>query len=104
MDKEQLSRSLKSIGMQCFVKYFEAFNDPIRTDKDLIEGFMRIEGFEESGARTRVIQSRRILREGKEEEALRKVLDSSKVDVWVIEKSKHLLSTTRSKGNHNKSS
>ncbi|WP_295802831.1 hypothetical protein [uncultured Microbulbifer sp.] len=90
MNEEQIKRSLQSIGVTCFVKYFEAFSDLRKVDLDLIDAFMKIEGWEESGAKTRVSQSRRIFREGCEMLALKLAAQSKNVSPWVVAKAKEL--------------
>ncbi len=37
MNDEQLERSLRSIGKECFVKYYELFQDRNWSKEDLIE-------------------------------------------------------------------
>lgn len=44
MNDDQLYRSIQSIGMGCFTKYFEVFSDFEKSDEDLIEALMKIEG------------------------------------------------------------
>lgn len=91
MNEKQLKRSLNSIGKGCFAKYFEAFIDSSITDDDLVDGLMKIENYEESGARTRVIQSRRIVREEKALDALHIIRVSKNVKTWVVSKAEFLI-------------
>ncbi|MBD2069247.1 hypothetical protein H6F93_17280 [Leptolyngbya sp. FACHB-671] len=91
MNDDQLYRSIQSIGMGCFVKYFEAFSDREKRDDDLIEALMKIEGYEESGARTRVSQSPRIFRENRAVDALNKIAESERTESWVLAKAKYLI-------------
>jgi len=91
MNEEQLIRSIKTIGMGCFIKYFEAFSDLSIKDEDLIEALMKIERYEESGAIARVSQSRRINRENMVKEALEIISKSSRAEPWVVAKAKSLL-------------
>ena len=44
MDDEQLNRSLQSIGMACFVKYFRRFNDTGLSNAQLVDLLIR-DGF-----------------------------------------------------------
>jgi len=90
MDDVQLDRSLQSIGKACFVKYFELFSDSKLKDHDLIDLLMKHEGYKESGALTRVSQSRRIIREGRAKDALKIISGSGRVPEEV-RKQAHLL-------------
>ena len=91
MNEEQLIRSIQTIGMSCFIKYFEAFTDSSISDEDLIDALMKIEKYEESGARARVSQSRRISRENMVKEALEIISNSSRTEPWVVTKANSLL-------------
>lgn len=91
MNDEQLLRSIQTIGMGCFVKYFEALCDNSIADDDLIDALMKIEKYEESGAKVRVSQSRRINRENMNKEALEIISASSRTEPWVVSKANFLL-------------
>lgn len=79
MNDDQLERSLQSIGKECFVKYFDEFSDNRLKDHDLIDLLMKNENYKESGCKTRVSQSRRIIKEGRAKDALKVVAGSSRV-------------------------
>jgi len=79
MNEEQLKRSLQSIGMACFVKYFPQLSDTSMSNEDLIELLMREEKYMESGCRTRVTQSRRIIANRRAKDALLIVASSARV-------------------------
>jgi hypothetical protein len=81
--------------MGCFTKYFEAFSDFEKSDEDLIEALMKIEGYEENGAKTRVSQARRILREERAVDALQKISESERTELWVVAKAKYLIEKTQ---------
>ena len=95
MNNDQLHRSIQSIGMGCFIKYFEAFSDFEKSNEDLIEALMKIEGYEENGAKTRVSQARRIPREDRAIDALQKIAESERTESWVIAKAKYLIEETQ---------
>lgn len=97
VNDDQMYRSIQSIGMGCFVKYFEAFSDLEKSNEDLIEALMKLEGYEESGAKTRVSSARRILREGRAVDALTKIEESERTESWVVAKAKYLLEETQAK-------
>ncbi|WP_027268838.1 hypothetical protein [Leptolyngbya sp. PCC 6406] len=88
---DQLQRSIQSVGMGCFAKYFEAFSDLEKSDDDLVEALMKIEGYAEGGARTRVSQARHILREDRAVDALKKITESKRTESWVIAKARYLV-------------
>ena len=79
MDDKQLDRSLRSIGKGCFVKYFKQFCNTRIKDYELIDILMKNEGYAETGCRTRVNQSRRIIREGRAKDALMEIITSEKL-------------------------
>ena len=79
MNDDQLERSLRSIGKGCFVQYFRQFADQTLSNTKVIEMLMRQEGYTESGSRTRVSQARRVIRSGKTEDALLKIIQSKRI-------------------------
>jgi len=79
MNDAQLERSLRSIGMACFVKYFSKFSDVSMSNNDLIALLKREENYVESGCRTRVTQSRRIIANGRAQDALLLVASAARV-------------------------
>lgn len=95
MDDQQLKRSLQSIGMACFVKYYEMFADPSVSNDTAVDILMKEEKFSESGSRTRVNQSRRIIREGRRDDALEYISQSSRIDSEWSGKAKSLLAVNK---------
>ena len=91
MNDNQLNRSLQSIGMKCFVDYYDKFCDNKLSNIDLIELLMKNEGYKESGCKTRVSQSRRIIKAGMSVAALKKIVKSSRLEDSTIKKSQVLL-------------
>lgn len=81
MNDKQLDRSLQSIGMACFVSYFPQFSDESISNEELIRMLMREKNYKESGCRTRVSQSRRIIARGKAQDAL---LRGARVPVLLV--------------------
>ncbi|PNH91798.1 hypothetical protein [Vibrio diazotrophicus] len=90
MDDKQLDRSLRSIGKECFVKYYELFRDRTWSKEDLIEHLMALEGYQESGCITRISQSRRIFDDNRELDALDMVIKSNRLPYEIIEKARKL--------------
>lgn len=91
MNDDQLAGSLKSTGMGCFIKYFEAFSNSNISNEDLIDALMKIEGYKDSGAQTRVTQSRRIINNNRSIDALNIVVSSNRAKDWVISKAQMLI-------------
>ena len=91
MDDKQLERAIKSIGKACFVKYYELFRDPTRSNEDLVELLMKREGYTEAASRTRVSRSRQIIQSGNGPKILREILQSDRLEDDIINKAKELL-------------
>jgi len=79
MDSEKLNRILQSIGKGCFVEYFDKFNNPRYSNQDLVELLMQEKGYTENGSKTRVSQSRRIIKENVVRDALNNIILSGNV-------------------------
>ena len=91
MDENQLNRSLQSIGMKCFIDYYDKFCDDKISNIDLIELLMKNEGYKESGCKTRVSQSRRIIKAGMSVVVLKKIVKSSRLEDSTLKKAQELL-------------
>ncbi|GAP16274.1 hypothetical protein [Levilinea saccharolytica] len=91
MDDMELEKAIKSTGKACFVKYYELFRDPTRSNGDLVELLMRQERYAEQASWTRVSLSRKIIRSGNGPKILREILQSDKLDDDIINKAKELL-------------
>ena len=79
MTDDQLAKCLKSIGMACFVKHLDLFSDQKISEDSAVNLLINHEKYMESGSRTRVNQSRRIIREGRVRDALRMISQSKRV-------------------------
>jgi len=90
MNDDQLERSLQSIGKSCFVEYFEMFTNSSISNEDLIDILMKNESYMESGAKTRVSQSRRIIKSGRAKDALKIISSSNKVPDAISNKAREL--------------
>ncbi len=95
MDDQQLKRSLQSIGMACFVKYYEMFADSSVSNDTAVDALMKQEKYSESGSRIRVNQSRRIIREGRRDDALEHIAQSNRIDSKWTGKAKSLLAANK---------
>jgi len=90
MHDSQLNRSIQSIGQECFVKYFKDFSNQSLSNEYLIELLMKNEGYKESGCRTRITQSRRIINSGRAKDALLKITKSKRLPKSVVSHAKSL--------------
>lgn len=90
MNDSQLKRCIQSVGKSCFVLYFEQFANPHISNEDLIDRLVRDEQYMESGARTRVFQSRRIIRAGRAIDVLRSIASSERVPQVVRERARDM--------------
>jgi hypothetical protein len=95
MNDQQLKRSIQTIGMGCFVKYYESFRDPMLTNEDLIDQFMSNEVWNENGSKMRVTSIRRIFASGRELDALSIISLAHRVEHNVTVEAKLLLDTYR---------
>lgn len=93
MNDEQLDRSLRSIGKECFVKYFDEFSNANFSREDLIDLLMSREKYKESGCKTRISQSRRIINSGRANDALDMIVNSARLPDTVRDQARALQST-----------
>jgi hypothetical protein len=91
MDDKQLKRTIRSIGMSCFVKYFEQYQNMAISNEDLIELLKNNEGYTDIACGTRVAHSRRIIRADRGADALLEITQSTKLEYDIIAKAKKLL-------------
>ncbi|OKH14679.1 hypothetical protein [[Limnothrix rosea] IAM M-220] len=94
MNDDQLTKSIQSMGMGCFVKYFEAFSDLSKSNQDLVEALMKIEGYTENGSRTRVSRARQIIDKNFAMDALKIIIESKKTEPWIRAKAQYLIEKT----------
>ncbi|HTN41556.1 MAG TPA: hypothetical protein VLZ84_10420 [Asticcacaulis sp.] len=90
MEDHQLTKSLKSIGKSCFVKNFELFGNAEISDLDAMQFLMDDQGYEQTGARTRVREGRRIIEAGRAKDAFRLIADASLEDAALADKAYRL--------------
>ena len=91
MTPAQLNRSLQSVGMKCFVSYFEEFSDPFLSNGAVSEILVEREFYTEKAGRSRTSTARRIIKEGYARDSLLMVASAKKVEPWVTEKARNLL-------------
>ncbi len=76
MTEEQLARKLQSVGMACFVKYFECFSSETMPREDIIEKLKSENGYTEKSCVSRTGHARSIFQAGLATVALRKIISS----------------------------
>ena len=90
MNDEQLGRNLVSIGKECFVTYFEQFNDAQLTNRDIAEQIQEDRGYSWKSCLSRTSHARSIIRAGRTKDALEDVRDSERVDQTARDKAARL--------------
>jgi hypothetical protein len=90
MNQEDLIKAIQRVGMGTFVKYYEAFSDSSKILDDLVNALIKIEGYGDDSARTKVNSARRIINENLGLEALKIISDSQRTDSWIAPKALYL--------------
>jgi len=78
MNDEQLDRALQSVGMGCFVRYFDEFVKDSQS-VDVAELPFRSENWTEKSCRGRGSHARRIVRAGRSMDALKRISAATRV-------------------------
>ncbi|ELC9574546.1 hypothetical protein QNF02_000289 [Vibrio vulnificus] len=91
MDDTKLKGVVQSVGMETFVKYFEAFFDMSKSSTDLVDAIMKIEGYNENSTKTKVSAARRIIHKKCYIKALTMVANSTNTEEWVPPRARYLL-------------
>ena len=86
MNEEELIKEIQRVGMGTFVKYYEAFSDEFKKSDNLVDALIKIEGYGENSARTKVNTARRILKNSSGLEALNIISNSQRTESWIIPK------------------
>ncbi len=87
----QLKNAIKSVGKECFVKYYDKFADFSQSNQDLIEILMMNEKYTKNACATRVSKSRSIINAGRAKDVLIEITQSEKLDDDVKTKARELL-------------
>ena len=90
--KDSLQQDIQRVGMETFVDYYPLFKNTSYTDQE-IKDTMRSEHPEwtDNTINTKVSVGRKIIKEGKGEEALERILQSKKTEAEMREKASSLL-------------
>lgn len=91
-DDQQLEITLRSMGKACFVKYYEHGDDPA-----LAQRIEEAEPYTRKSCQSRASCIRRIIRNGRGEEALENIANSDKLDMGTRQKAAALLAQLRSR-------
>lgn len=93
MNDEQLARNLKSVGMVCFVEYFEYF-DGNMTREDVIEKLKATTTYTDKSCASRTSHARSIIKANAAKKALQMVIssESPKISEVTRRRAKELLS------------
>lgn len=89
MNDQQFDRTLRSIGKECFVTYFCKFADMSLSNEQIAEILMRDTDYTEKSCRSRTSHARRIIREGRANDALMDI-SISRVPADIAAKAKRL--------------
>ena len=92
MNEQQLRRTLNSVGMRCFIKYFRQFCDPSLSNEDVAAQIEEAERYPAKACRARTSGARRIIRAGRGRDVLEKIA-TSKADAWTRNEASRLLTS-----------
>ena len=70
MNHKQLERNIHSIGMGCFVKYFDEFSNSNLSKQAMVKQLRDRENYTKSSCDTRISKARRIINTGHAYDAL----------------------------------
>ena len=79
MDDNQLERNLISVGKECFVTYFEQFDNCELSNQDIARRIQEDRGYTWKSCQSRTGHARSIIRAGRKRDALEKIRDSERV-------------------------
>ncbi|MBI9050391.1 MAG: hypothetical protein JEZ00_13300 [Anaerolineaceae bacterium] len=92
MNQNQVKRAIQSVGMGCFVKYFEEFLDDNNSVEDLVKLLKEREHYSEAASRSRRVKNARsIIKNGHAHEVLLDITKSDRLDYETIKKAKELI-------------
>ena len=90
MNDQQLKRNLQSIGMACFVKYFDEFANQSRPNSAVAEILRQRESYTPASCSGRVSTARSIIKSGRASDALLLIAAASKMDYRTAQQAKTL--------------
>ena len=89
MNDHQLQRNLQSVGMACFVKYFDELANPSLPNRTVIQILRERELYTEKSCQSRVSTARSIIQAGRAADALL-LIAAAKVDYRTKQQAKAL--------------
>ena len=92
MNEQQLVRTLNSVGMRCFVKYFRQFCDTSLSNEDIAVRIEETERYTAKACRSRTSHARSIINAGRGRDALEKITRSN-ADAWTRAEASRLLTS-----------
>ena len=87
---DELDRLLNRVGKGVFVRFYPQFADPRVPDAEIVA--MLPQEYTLKSRRSRTSKARRIVREGRQHEALRRIADSERTDPEAVAIAARLLS------------
>lgn len=99
MLESKLKRHLQSVGKECFVRYFDLFNNARLDNADIIEVLHKECNFTEKACASRTSKARAIIREGGAIQALENIANSQRVAPTVSTLAQRHLATLTSAEN-----
>lgn len=90
MTDHQLRRNLQSVGMACFVKYFDELANPSLPNRTVIQILREREPYTEKSCQSRVGHARSIIQAGRALDALLLIAAASKMDYRTAQQAKAL--------------
>ena len=88
MDDQQLKRTLRLVGMVCFIKYFRELSNLSLSNQSVAEMLMEREMYTDKSCISRVSHARSIIRAGRARDALLMIAGSDNVSRCTAEKAK----------------
>ncbi len=90
-EEEKINRAIQSIGLECFVSYYELFRDTSISNLEIVDEIVRQRGYRRTAANTRVTNARWLIMNKFDEGVLNMVTKSNRVPSQVIDQAKLLL-------------
>jgi hypothetical protein len=97
MEDKWLKRYLKSVGMGCFIRYFNQFNDPDLSNSEIADIIYEEMDYTYKACNSRVGHARMIIRAGKAQDAFEMIANANRVDPEIAARAKVLLEISSNK-------
>ena len=90
-DNKSYQRALKTVGMKCFITYFELFSDEEIESSDIVAKMMKEEKYTKESCQSKISNARFIIKNGYTKTALEQIQTATRVDEKIRRKAKRLL-------------